>query len=211
MFERFTDRARKVMALASREAQDWFHEYIGAEHLLIGMVKEGSGTGANILKQFGMTVDQLEKTMESLLKIGPDMVTMERLPQTPISKKVIEFAIENARAMGNNYVGTEHILLGLLDVDEGIAFTALTRYGITKDMAQKEINHLLGISDDDEEEKPPHCFVCAKFDMCLFAQTLNKVDANLIESLFGDLADETMAEVFKFCGDKCMKFERIEE
>lgn len=210
MFERFTERARRIMAIANGAAQEWNHEYIGTEHILIGVVKEGAGVGANILKQFGMTEARLKETMGHFLKSGPEMVTMGRLPQTPRSKEVIEKAIENARSMDHNYVGTEHLLLGLLDVDDGIAFDVLTGYGINKNNAQETVNHLLGIGDDDEEE-PPHCFVCAKFDMCLFAQTLNKVDANLMESLFGVLADETMAEVFKFCGDKCLKFERTEE
>ncbi len=207
MFERFTERARKIMALANGAAQEWNHEYIGTEHILIGVVKEGTGLGGDILKKFGMTVDKLEKTMKSLLTSGPEMVTMGKLPQTPSSKKVIEFAIENARRMNHNAVGTEHILLGLLDVEEGFAHDALIRYGITKDLAQKEVNHLLGLDDGEESG----CLVCDKFDMCRFAHMLNACDADLLITLFRHLADETMAAVFKFCGEKCIKYERIDE
>ena len=114
MFERFTDRARKVMALANQEAQRFNHEYIGTEHILLGLVKEGSGVGANVLKNLDVDLRKVRLEVEKLVKSGPDMVTMGKLPQTPRAKKVIEYAIEEARNLNHNYVGTEHLLLGLL-------------------------------------------------------------------------------------------------
>jgi len=89
MFERFTDRARKVMALANQEAQRFNHEYIGTEHILLGLVKEGSGVGANVLKNLDVDIKKLRLEVEKLVKSGPDMVTMGKLPQTPKAKKVV--------------------------------------------------------------------------------------------------------------------------
>ena len=97
MFERFTDRARKVMALANQEAQRFNHEFIGTEHILLGLVKEGSGVGATVLKNLDVDIKKLRLEVEKLVKSGPDMVTMGKLPQTPRAKKVIEYAIEEAR------------------------------------------------------------------------------------------------------------------
>jgi len=144
MFERFTDRARKVMALANQEAQRFNHEYIGTEHILLGLVKEASGVGANVLKNLDVDIKKLRLEIEKLVKSGPDMVTMGKLPQTPRAKKVIEFAIEEARALNHNYVGTEHILLGLLRETEGIAAQVLMNIGLKLEDVRQEVLNLLG-------------------------------------------------------------------
>jgi len=151
MFERFTDRARKVMALANQEAQRFNHEYIGTEHILLGLVKEGSGVGATVLKNLDVDVKKLRLEVEKLVKSGPDMVTMGKLPQTPRAKKVIEYAIEEARALNHNYVGTEHILLGLLRETEGIAAQVLMNLGLKLEDVRQEVLNLLGASSVDEE------------------------------------------------------------
>ena len=118
MFERFTDRARKVMALANQEAQRFNHEYIGTEHLLLGLVKQGlaagSGVGANVLIKLNVDLRKVRLEVEKLVKEGPDMVAMGKLPQTPRAKKVIEYAIEESRKRKHGFVGTEYLLLGLL-------------------------------------------------------------------------------------------------
>ena len=108
MFERFTDRARKVMSLAQQEAQRFNHEYIGTEHVLLGLVKEGSGVGANVLKRLSIDLRKVRIEVEKLVKAGPEMVTLGKLPLTPRAKKVIEYAIDEARSLNHNYVGTEH-------------------------------------------------------------------------------------------------------
>jgi len=149
MFERFTDRARKVMALANQEAQRFNHEYIGTEHILLGLVKEGSGVGANVLKNLDVDIRKLRLEVEKLVKSGPDMVTMGKLPQTPRAKKVIEFAIEEARALNHNYVGTEHILLGLLRETEGIAAQVLMNLGLKLENVRQEVLNLLGAGVDN--------------------------------------------------------------
>ena len=112
MYERFTDRARKVMQLANQEAQRFNHEYIGTEHVLLGLIKEGSGVAANVLKNLDVDLRKIRLEVEKLVQSGPDMVTMGKLPQTPRAKKVIEYSMEEARHLNHNYVGTEHILLG---------------------------------------------------------------------------------------------------
>ena len=94
MFERFTDRARKVMSLAQQEAQRFNHEYIGTEHVLLGLVKEGSGVGANVLKRLSIDLRKVRIEVEKLVKAGPEMVTLGKLPLTPRAKKVIEYAID---------------------------------------------------------------------------------------------------------------------
>jgi len=148
MFERFTDRARKVMALANQEAQRFNHEYIGTEHILLGLVKEGSGVGATVLKNLDVDIKKLRLEIEKQVKSGPDMVTMGKLPQTPRAKKVIEYAIEEARALNHNYVGTEHILLGILRESEGIAAQVLMSLGLKLEDVRQEVLNLLGAGID---------------------------------------------------------------
>ncbi len=151
MFERFTDRARKVMALANQEAQRFNHEYIGTEHILLGLVKEGSGVGANVLKNLDVDLRKVRLEVEKLVKSGPDMVTMGKLPQTPRAKKVIEYAIEEARNLNHNYVGTEHLLLGLLREHEGVAAQVLMNLNLKLEEVREEVLNLLGAGVDSEE------------------------------------------------------------
>jgi ATP-dependent Clp protease ATP-binding subunit ClpC len=151
MFERFTDRARKVMALANQEAQRFNHEYIGTEHILLGLVKEGSGVGANVLKNLDVDLRKVRLEVEKLVKSGPDMVTMGKLPQTPRAKKVIEYAIEEARNLNHNYVGTEHLLLGLLREQDGVAAQVLMNLGLKLEEVREEVLNLLGAGVGGEE------------------------------------------------------------
>ena len=150
MFERFTDRARKVMALANQEAQRFNHEYIGTEHILLGLVKEGSGVGANVLKNLDVDLRKVRLEVEKLVKAGPEMVTMGKLPQTPRAKKVIEYAIEEARNLNHNYVGTEHLLLGLLREHDGVAAQVLMNLGLKLEEVREEVLNLLGAGTESE-------------------------------------------------------------
>jgi len=152
MFERFTDRARKVMALANQEAQRFNHEYIGTEHILLGLVKEGSGVGANVLKNLDVDLRKVRLEVEKLVRAGPEMVTMGKLPQTPRAKKVIEYAIEEARNLNHNYVGTEHILLGLLREHDGVAAQVLMNLGLKLEEVREEVLNLLGAGAESETE-----------------------------------------------------------
>jgi len=152
MFERFTDRARKVMALANQEAQRFNHEYIGTEHILLGLVKEGSGVGANVLKNLDVDLRKVRLEVEKLVRAGPEMVTMGKLPQTPRAKKVIEYAIEEARNLNHNYVGTEHILLGLLREHDGVAAQVLMNLGLKLEDVREEVLNLLGAGTENDAE-----------------------------------------------------------
>ena len=144
MYERFTDRARKVMQLANQEAQRFNHEYVGTEHVLLGLVKEGSGVAANVLKNLEVDLRKIRVEVEKIVQSGPDMVTMGKLPQTPRAKKVIEYAIEEARNLNHNYVGTEHLLLGLLREQEGVAAQVLVALNLKLEEVREEVLNLLG-------------------------------------------------------------------
>ncbi len=151
MYERFTDRARKVMQLANQEAQRFNHEYIGTEHILLGLVKEGSGVAANVLKNLDVDLRKIRLEVEKIVQSGPDMVTMGKLPQTPRAKKVIEYAMEEARNLNHNYVGTEHLLLGLIREQEGVAAQVLMNLGLKLEDVREEVLNLLGHGMDGGE------------------------------------------------------------
>ena len=118
MYEQLTDRARKAFQLANHAAQQLNHEYIATEHILLGVLREGGGVACVVLKNLGADAAKLEVEVGKLIRPGPDVVTIGKLPQTPRAKKVIEYSIEEARNLNHNYVGTEHLLLGLLREQE---------------------------------------------------------------------------------------------
>src|SRR5579884_3925720 len=153
MYERFTDRARKVMQLANQEAQRFNHEYIGTEHILLGLVKEGSGVAANVLKNLDVDLRKIRLEVERIVQpgAGGDQVVMGRLPHTPRAKKVIEYSIEEARNLNHNYVGTEHLLLGLLREQEGVAAQVLMNLGLKLEDVREEVLNLLGHNMATEE------------------------------------------------------------
>ncbi|MBT3890066.1 MAG: AAA family ATPase, partial [Planctomycetaceae bacterium] len=158
MYERFTDRARKVMQLANQEAQRFNHEYIGTEHVLLGLVKEGSGVAANVLKNLDVDLRKIRLEVEKLVQSGPEMVTMGKLPQTPRAKKVLEYSMEEARSLNHNYVGTEHILLGLLREQEGVAAQVLMNLGMKLEDVREEVLNLLGhgLESGEQDERSRH-------------------------------------------------------
>src|SRR5665213_3023718 len=151
MFERFTDRARKVMALANQEAQRFNHENIGTYPILLGLVKEGSGVGANVLKNLDVDLRKVRLEVEKLVKSGTDMVTMGKLPQTPRAKKVIEYAIEEARNLNHNYVGREHLLVGLVRGHGGVGAQVLMNLNLKLEEVREEVLNLLGAGVETEE------------------------------------------------------------
>src|SRR5262245_16296047 len=113
MYQRFTDRARQVLKIANQEARRFNHEYVGTEHILLGLVAEGSGVAANVLMNLNVNLCRIALEVERIVQAGPDRGAVGSLPQTPRAKKVIEYSIEEARNLNHNYVGTEHLLLGL--------------------------------------------------------------------------------------------------
>ncbi|MHC4390332.1 MAG: ATP-dependent Clp protease ATP-binding subunit [Planctomycetota bacterium] len=144
MFDRFTERARRVMGLARQEAQRFNHEYIGTEHILLGLIQEGSGVAANVLKNLDIDLDKIRREVEKIVQTGPSMVTMGQLPFTPRAKKVLELAVEEASNLGHNYIGTEHLLLGLIRENEGVAAQVLLNLDLKLDDVREEVLELLG-------------------------------------------------------------------
>jgi ATP-dependent Clp protease ATP-binding subunit ClpC len=153
MFDRFTDRAKKVMNLARQEAQRFNHEYLGTEHILLGLVQEGSGVAANVLKNMGIDLNKIRTEVEKIVKTGPSMVTMGQLPFTPRAKKVLELSMEEAGNLGHNYIGTEHLLLGLIKENEGIAAQVLINLGVKLEDVREEVLDFLGADTGEEEEE----------------------------------------------------------
>jgi ATP-dependent Clp protease ATP-binding subunit ClpC len=144
MYDRFTDRARGVVQLANQQAKQFNHEYIGTEHILLGLVSEGSGVAANVLKNLNIDLEKILSEVGKLVQRGPDRVAAGELPWTPRAKKVVEYAMEEARNLGHNYIGTEHILLGLLREEEGVAAQVLMNLGLKLEEVRKEVLTLLG-------------------------------------------------------------------
>ena len=154
MFDRFTDRARKVMALARKEAQRFNHDFIGTEHILLGLIQEGSGVAANVLKNLGVEINKIRSEIERNVQSGPSMVTMGQLPFTPRAKKVLELSMEEANELGHNYIGTEHLLLGLIRENDGVAAQVLLDLNMKLEDVRCEVLELLGADQDAESAIP---------------------------------------------------------
>jgi ATP-dependent Clp protease ATP-binding subunit ClpC len=144
MNDRFTERVRKVLFLARDEASRLQHEYIGTEHLLLGIVREGDGIAAKVLKTMGLDFEQIRLAVEKLVSATGGTVMIGEIPFTPRAKTVLELSVEEARLLGHNYVGTEHLLLGLIREGEGVAARVLLDLGADRKKVREEILKLLG-------------------------------------------------------------------
>ncbi|MFP4058541.1 MAG: ATP-dependent Clp protease ATP-binding subunit [Candidatus Brocadiia bacterium] len=145
MFDRFTERARKVMSLARLEAQRFQNDYVGSEHILLALLKEGTGVASVVLKKMGVELKEIRGEVEKTVDRGPQPVSpSQQLPYTPRAKKVLELAMEEARSLGHHWIGTEHLLLGLLRERDGHAAQALMNLGIKLEEVREEIHNFLG-------------------------------------------------------------------
>ena len=144
MFNRFTERARKVIILAKEEARRFNHDYIGTEHILLGLIREGEGVAASVLEKMGLSLENIRLEIEKLVQPGPTTQIIGDIPFTPRAKKALELAAEEARSLGHNYIGTEHILLGLIREGEGIASQVLLNLGLDLNRVRNEVLELLG-------------------------------------------------------------------
>lgn len=145
MFDRFTERARKVMSFARLEAQRFHHDYVGTEHILLALVKEGTGVASVVLKKMGVELKEIRAEIEKVVERGPEPVPPnQQLPYTPRAKRVLELALEEARNLNHHYIGTEHLLLGLLREQEGIAAQVLVNLGLKLEEVREEIHNFLG-------------------------------------------------------------------
>ncbi|MED0679070.1 ATP-dependent protease ATP-binding subunit ClpC [Aneurinibacillus thermoaerophilus] len=145
MFGRFTERAQKVLALAQEEAVRLGHKNIGTEHILLGLIREGDGIAAKALQALGLGLDKIQGEVEALIGRGGEQPT--NINYTPRAKKVIELSMDEARKLGHTYVGTEHILLGLIREGEGVAARVLNNLGVSLNKARQQVLQLLGSSE----------------------------------------------------------------
>jgi len=155
MFDRFTERARKVIILAKEEAKRFNHDYIGTEHILLGLIKEGESVAAAVLQNLGLSLDTIRLEVEKLVQFGPSTVVSGDIPFTPKAKKVIELAMDEARRLGHNYIGTEHLLLGLIKEGEGVASHVLMNVGLDLNKVRSEVIKLLGSTTPNAEPGAP--------------------------------------------------------
>ncbi|MDD5680182.1 MAG: ATP-dependent Clp protease ATP-binding subunit [Candidatus Omnitrophica bacterium] len=156
MFNRFTERARKVILLAKEEAKRFNHDYIGTEHILLGLVREGEGVAAAVLENLGLSSEKIRTEVEKLVQTGPSTIISGDIPFTPKAKKVMELAMDEAVSLGHNYVGTEHLLLGLLREGEGVASQVLINLGLDLNKVRNEVMRLLGSATPDFGIAPPN-------------------------------------------------------
>lgn len=151
MFERFTERARRVVVLAQEEARTLNHNYIGTEHILLGLVHEGEGVAAKALESLGIALEGVRQQVEEIIGQG-QQAPSGHIPFTPRAKKVLELSLREALQLGHNYIGTEHILLGLIREGEGVAAQVLVKLDADLDRVRREVNRL--ISDSGEGPEP---------------------------------------------------------
>jgi ATP-dependent Clp protease ATP-binding subunit ClpA len=142
MFERFTDRARKVVVLAQEEARVLHHDYIGTEHILLGLIHEGEGVAAKALESLGISLEAVRQQVEEIIGHG-QQAPSGHIPFTPRAKKVLELSLREAQQLGHNYIGTEHILLGLIREGDGVAAQVLVPLGATLSRVRQQVVELL--------------------------------------------------------------------
>ena len=142
MFERFTDRARRVVVLAQEEARMLNHNYIGTEHILLGLIHEGEGVAAKGLESLGISLEGVRAQVEEIIGQG-QQAPSGHIPFTPRAKKVLELSLREALQLGHNYIGTEHILLGLIREGEGVAAQVLVKLGADLNRVRQQVIQLL--------------------------------------------------------------------
>jgi Clp amino terminal domain, pathogenicity island component/UvrB/uvrC motif len=142
MFERFTDRARRVVVLAQDEARTLGHDYIGTEHLLLGLIREGQGVAAKTLESLGISLEAVRQQVQEIIGQGQGP-QQGHIPFTPRAKKVLELSLREAQQLGHNYIGTEHILLGLIREGQGVAALVLVKLGADLNRVRQQVIQLL--------------------------------------------------------------------
>jgi ATP-dependent Clp protease ATP-binding subunit ClpC len=172
MFERFTDRARHVVVLSQEEARLLHHNYIGTEHILLGLIREGDGVAAKALESLGISLDAVRGQVEEMIGEGHEEAA-GHIPFTPRAKKVLELSLREALQLGHKYIGTEHVLLGLIAEGEGVAAQVLKRMGADLDRVRQTVIQLLsGYTGETPETQPgreqagdprgPRCPTCRR-------------------------------------------------
>jgi ATP-dependent Clp protease ATP-binding subunit ClpA len=154
LFERFTERARQIVVLAQEEARTLRHDHIGTEHLLLGLLREQHGMGAKVLESFDIPVERVRGEVVRIVGVG-DHADTGQLPFTPDAKRVLEAAVQEASSLGHNYIGTEHILLALITLSEGVSVRILADCNAQPDQIRSEVIRLLSGPGARREQRPP--------------------------------------------------------
>jgi ATP-dependent Clp protease ATP-binding subunit ClpC len=154
VFERFTERARQVVVLAQEEARALRHNYIGTEHLLLGLLREEEGIAARVLESLEVTIEDVRAQVARIVGQG-DELTVGQIPFTPRAKRVLELALREALSLGHNWIGTEHVLLGLAREDDGVAKQILLDFGVDADRIRNEVIRMLGAAPRAGGAPPP--------------------------------------------------------
>ena len=175
MFERFTDRARRVVVLAQEEARQLDHNYIGTEHILLGMIREGEGVAAQALAAMDISRDAVRQQVEEMIGRGKQGQTSGHIPFTPRAKKVLELSLRESLQLGHDYIGTEHILLGLVREGEGVAAQVLISLGAELDRVRQQVIQLL--HDGPSTEQPPRSATRGSGSLAQLDQVLERLDA----------------------------------
>jgi ATP-dependent Clp protease ATP-binding subunit ClpC len=193
MYEKFTDLARKVLSFANKEANQRGCRLIETEHILLGLIKIGEGIAFCVIKNMIGDLLKIEEKINLITRIAPDTEVSARLLQAPSAQKVVDYAIQEARKLGHNYIGTEHILLGLLCEEKGVAACVLKDFGLSVETVRKEIINFLEKTEPEVKsrvkEKNSQPTVKAKYkgievkkengtSFGQFIDSLNKADAN---------------------------------
>ena len=147
--DRFTQRARRVLQLANEEAERLSHNYIGTEHLLLGIVKEESGIAGRVLRELGAKPDRVAEMVERMTGAGR-RASASKLDLTPRTKQVLEYAVEEARKLGHSYIGTEHLLLGLIRQGDGVAIDVLRQLGLTSDRIRRIVEAINKVKSESQ-------------------------------------------------------------
>ncbi|MBI4655207.1 MAG: ATP-dependent Clp protease ATP-binding subunit [Elusimicrobia bacterium] len=153
MGTRFTERAQRVILIAQEEAKRLNHDYVGTEHILLGLIALGEGVAAQVLANLGIDLRKVRAEIEKIVGTGDNMMLLGEIPFTPRAKKVLEYAVEEAQKMGHSYIGTEHILMGLIREEEGVAARVLENLGLKLETVREEVLSLLG--EIEQREPPP--------------------------------------------------------
>jgi len=151
MSNRFTERAQRVILIAQEEAKRLNHDYVGTEHILLGLIALGEGVAAQVLANLGVDLRRVRSEIEKIVGTGDNVMLLGEIPFTPRAKKVLEYAVEEAQHMGHSYVGTEHLLLGLIREEEGVAARVLENLGLRLEVVREEVLNLLG----EGQSQPP--------------------------------------------------------
>jgi ATP-dependent Clp protease ATP-binding subunit ClpC len=200
VFERFTDRARRVVVLAQEEARGLDHNYIGTEHLLLGLIREGEGVAALALGALDISLERIRNDVEAIIGRG-DRPPAGHIPFTPHAKKVLELSLREALALGHNYIGTEHILLGLVREGEGVAAQVLQKLGVDLERVRQTVIELISGSSESAGRSPRRRRDRRVFEEEAPRPSVSTEDFPTCASCFAPLAETMAVKVFELSVD----------